>query len=67
MTPRDRLTSIQWITNHEKFNEHQLIQLGDAISTLSDSLDELDRLKSMVSYLKENDPDAYDWLVEHYQ
>lgn len=47
---RQRLEAIQWITHNQRFNEHQWIQLGDAIAAFSDCIDEVSKLKEQLAY-----------------
>jgi hypothetical protein len=42
MTDKEKLSSIQWITNSTLFNEYQHIQLGDAIAAFHDCIEQRD-------------------------
>lgn len=67
---RNKLKAIQWITHNKKFNEHQLIQLGDAIAAFNDCIEENEKLKFQNSLMKEAlkyyaqiDSEPIDYLV----
>lgn len=49
----ENLLAIQWITKSEKFNERQLIQLGDAIAAFHDCICEKESLQAQAAIDKE--------------
>lgn len=57
---KEKLSAIQWITNNQKFNEHQLIQLGDAICAFHDCIEENKKLRKILNNFCDGAIDEFD-------
>lgn len=47
----DKLRAIQWITNNQKFNEKQHIELGNAICAFEDCIEENKKLLETLEFV----------------